>query len=44
MKRYPGCDHGFKRTVYNSEGSIILKEEMFDKVASDFFEWLKTSK
>jgi dienelactone hydrolase len=44
IKSYLGCDHGFVKNVYDKSGKIISSEEMFDKVASDFFKWLKDSK
>ncbi|MGI8583646.1 MAG: alpha/beta hydrolase family protein [Chitinophagaceae bacterium] len=44
LKSYLDCDHGFKKSVYNKDKQLVSKEEMFDKVAADFFEWIKTTK
>ena len=44
IKSYLDSDHGFIKKNYDSAGNVISSEEMFDKVASDFFEWLKSSR
>ena len=44
IKSYLDCDHGFKKSIFNKEEKLISKDEMFDKVAEDFFDWLKIQK
>ena len=44
IKSYLNCDHGFVKRNYDATGKIISSEEMFDKVASDFFNWIKSPK
>ena len=44
IKSYLDCDHGFVKKNYDNAGKVISSEEMFDKVSSDFFEWIKSSK
>ncbi len=38
---YLDCDHNFIRIKYNKKGEVVSREELWDKVAEDFFTWLK---
>lgn len=41
LKPYLDCDHNFTRIIYDKAGKEISKEELWEKVADDFFVWLK---
>jgi hypothetical protein len=40
LKPYLDCDHDFTRVIYDKSGKEISKENLWDKVADDFFEWI----
>lgn len=42
IKSYLDCDHGFVKKIYDKRGKVIATDPMFDKVAADFFDWLKS--
>ena len=44
IKSYLNCDHGFVKKIYDKTGKVISNEPMFDKVAYDFFDWIKSSR
>ena len=37
---YLDCDHNFVRVKYDKQGHEISREELWDKVADDFFNWI----
>jgi pimeloyl-ACP methyl ester carboxylesterase len=37
---YLDCDHSFNRIKYDEQGKEVSREELWDKVANDFFTWL----
>ena len=41
---YLDCDHNFIRVKYDKQGKEISREELWDQVADDFFNWINRYK
>jgi hypothetical protein len=41
LKPYVDCDHNFFKAFFDKSGKIISTEEQWEKVADDFFKWIK---
>lgn len=41
LKPYLDCDHNFSKAKYDKTGNEISRENLWDKLTEDFFNWLK---
>ncbi len=44
LKPYLDCDHNFLKVRFDKSGNEISREDMWDKLTEDFFNWLKMDK
>jgi hypothetical protein len=40
-KPYLDCDHNFIKSIFDKSGKVISTEDQWEKVADDFFKWIK---